>query len=1010
MLRHFGIQGFKRVAALITIGCVTLLALVWGITWERIAYERSEADNDAIVKHAALVQAFQERASRVLQGVDATLKAVRHERVRHGERADLAKVMREHLLAQGGALTTLSVVDAQGRIVQSMNALANVDLSDRDYFKAHATGAADVVLVSQPVTGRISGRAAIPVSRRIDAPDGSFAGIVLAGVDPVSFAWFYDHIDIGDSGILELVGLDGIARVRRVGGVTTWGDDLRWTMLLKRAARSPSGNFTTAGKLDGVQRHLSYRVMGEYGLIAAVASSVDESLAAFHQRRRGYLAGSLIGSLLAITLSVLLLVAYRRQEIAREASRRSESRYRATFDHAPIGIAQLGLDGVCLRANREFRAIHRRSEDELRRICIDELVHPDDRNEVARLRAWAITEGETQRETEVRQLRPDGSCAWVLLTFLAVRDPAGEADYLLAMARDVTQQKEATAAARESQAQFHQLADHIPEAFWISGAGLHDIHYLSPAYDTICGRHFQSLEHAWREWKSVLHPEDRPRVLEAHAGAPDGYLDLEHRIVRPSGEVRWVRMRGFPVPDAQGGIYRVAGTIQDLTAQKAAEEKLQHQAHYDVLTDLPNRLLLHDRINQALSQARRKGWQLGVLFVDLDRFKAVNDTLGHPRGDELLREAARRMSHAVRAEDTVARVGGDEFVVLLSEMNAPQDAGKVAEKILYAMAQPFTLGDHEVYVTASTGIALFPSDGADGETLLKNADTAMFRAKEIGHGNCQFYTAEMNARAMDKLLLERDLRRALERGELLLHLQPKARLADGAIIGFEALLRWQRAGNGMVPPNQFVPLLEESGLIVQVGEWVLRAACAQLQQWRAMGLVPLPIAVNVSARQFASNDLYSVVDKALHDYGIDASLLEVEITESDAMKDPDRAIGVLQRLKERGVAVSIDDFGTGYSSLGYLKRFPVDKLKLDRSFVMGLPGDADDVSIANAVVSMAHSLGLRVVAEGVETEDQRDFLASNGCDQMQGYLLSRPLPADRCPPLLEAAPRLHAVS
>ncbi|HYD55741.1 MAG TPA: bifunctional diguanylate cyclase/phosphodiesterase, partial [Burkholderiales bacterium] len=400
------------------------------------------------------------------------------------------------------------------------------------------------------------------------------------------------------------------------------------------------------------------------------------------------------------------------------------------------------------------------------------------------------------------------------------------------------------------------------------------------------------------------------------------------------------------------------------------------------------------RLGQAIVHAERRGIYMGVLLLDLDRFKAINDTLGHTTGDAVLCAAAERLSASIRAGDTVARVGGDEFVVILQDLKEPQDAALVAKKILQALEAPVNAGDHEVFATASIGIAICPPDGSTHETLMGNADAALSQAKKAGRATFQFYTAEMNARAADQLDLERDLRRALERREFALHYQPKANLFGNRVVGFEALLRWQRRGR-LVSPAQFIPVLEESGLIRQVGAWVIREACRQLREWTDAGHEPKPIAVNVSAKQF-HGDLQGAIEDALRAFSVDPALLRIEITESDAMLDPERAIHVVQGLKALGIAWSIDDFGTGYSSLSYLKRFQPAELKLDRSFVNGLPGNADDVSITKAVISMAHSLGMKVVAEGVETEAQRAFLQSRGCDQMQGYLLSRPVPAPAC--------------
>ena len=455
-------------------------------------------------------------------------------------------------------------------------------------------------------------------------------------------------------------------------------------------------------------------------------------------------------------------------------------------------------------------------------------------------------------------------------------------------------------------------------------------------------------------------------------------------------------------------------TEQRALAKREADAQLQHRAAHDLLTGLPNRTVLHDRLEQLLAQSRRTGQQLGVMFIDLDQFKFINDSFGHAVGDALLKAVGRRLVESVRESDAVTRLGGDEFAVILANLSAPHDAARVAQKIVDAMTAPFRLDSHEMFVTASVGIAIYPQDAADGETLLKNADAAMFRAKELGRNGFQFYTAAMNARAREKLLLENDLRHALERGELALHFQPKASLAGGYVTGFEALLRWHRTNNGAVSPAEFVPVLERSGLIVPVGEWVIDRACAQLRAWRDAGLEPVPIAINLSVRQFMRGDISATIVRALAEHDVEARLLEVEITESDAMRNPAEVAETLGRLRMRGLRISIDDFGTGYSSLAYLKRLPVDALKIDRSFVAGLPGNGEDASIARAVIGMAHSLGLKVIAEGVENAAQRDFLATHGCDEIQGYLLSRPAPATECTRLLhvraEAQPQSESLA
>jgi diguanylate cyclase (GGDEF)-like protein len=471
---------------------------------------------------------------------------------------------------------------------------------------------------------------------------------------------------------------------------------------------------------------------------------------------------------------------------------------------------------------------------------------------------------------------------------------------------------------------------------------------------------------------------------------------VERRSVRKDGGVIWTNRTISLVRDAAGSPLYFIRVIEDITERKRLQQDLQHVAHHDPLTQLPNRALFYDRLTHTLAQAQRRSWTTGLMFVDLDGFKKVNDTLGHGVGDQLLRQVSERLTQCVRAEDTVGRLGGDEFAIILSELAHEQDGGLVAQKVIDALAKPFQIDGSEISVTASIGITACPSDVRNADALISHADAAMYDAKKMGKNNYQFYTAAMNARSMEKLLLEKDLRHALARNEFVLHFQPKANLQSGRITGVEALLRWQHPDGRLVPPFEFIPVLEESGLIVPVGEWVLRAACEQLNAWKQAGVTPVPIAVNLSAKQFHQQDIAAMVMHALLEYGVAPHLLELEITESAAMHDAKATTATLHKLKGLGVRIAIDDFGTGYSSLSYLKRFPIDSLKIDRSFVTDLPGDQDGATIAQAIITMAHALRLKVVAEGVENESQLEFLAAHGCDEMQGYYFSRPLTAKVC--------------
>jgi diguanylate cyclase (GGDEF)-like protein len=440
----------------------------------------------------------------------------------------------------------------------------------------------------------------------------------------------------------------------------------------------------------------------------------------------------------------------------------------------------------------------------------------------------------------------------------------------------------------------------------------------------------------------------------------------------------------------------VANIVAIAIDRKSVEDKLAHLAQFDTLTGLPNRDLFRDRLAQSLTLARRNDWLSGVMFIDLDRFKAVNDTYGHAIGDKLLQKVALRLRECVRAGDTVGRLGGDEFAIVLSKLVKDDDAALVAKKVISSLVRPFILEGNETYMSASLGIALYPGDGKDSDILLKNADTAMYRAKEQGRNTYRFYLPQMNERAMERLQVETQLRGALERGEFRLHYQPKVNLASGKISGFEALLRWQHPERGLVPPIEFISILEDIGVIVAVGEWVVRTVCEQLNAWHAQGIPLLPIAVNLSARQFQQKNLDSIIGGIINEYGVDPGLLEFELTESLLMNDAEEAVKTLANMKAYGVRLSVDDFGTGYSSLAYLKRFPLDTLKIDRAFVRDVVVDPDDATIALAIINLAHSLQLNVVAEGVENAAQLNFLRERGCEEIQGFYFAQPLPAADC--------------
>jgi diguanylate cyclase (GGDEF)-like protein/PAS domain S-box-containing protein len=472
---------------------------------------------------------------------------------------------------------------------------------------------------------------------------------------------------------------------------------------------------------------------------------------------------------------------------------------------------------------------------------------------------------------------------------------------------------------------------------------------------------------------------------------PESIRDLPALLRHRDGSEIDVLLSAIPARTLTGRAAHSLIVTVDLSARNQAEREIHQLAYYDTLTGLPNRALFTDRLHRAVAQAQREGTQVGLLFLDLDQFKAINDTLGHSVGDLLLQTVAKRLQSCVRDEDAVARLGGDEFVIALSHLPSERSPALLADRILALLAEPVNLGGREFFSHASIGIAIFPGDGGDTDTLLRNADTAMYAAKEGGRNTYRYFSDEMNARAMEKLRLATDLRRAMDKEEFFLTYQPQLDLETGKITGVEALLRWQHPEEGLIPPGRFIPLAEETGIILPLGEWVLRTACDQAVQWRAKGMPPLRISVNVSGKQFRQPDFVETIERVLKETGFDARWLELELTESVIMEDVQTAIMTLTDLKIRNINLAIDDFGTGYSSLIYLKHFPIDRIKIAQEFVRDIPTDPDDAAIVEAIIAMARTLNLSVIAEGVEKQEQLQMLRWHRCSEMQGYYFARPM-------------------
>ena len=623
-------------------------------------------------------------------------------------------------------------------------------------------------------------------------------------------------------------------------------------------------------------------------------------------------------------------------------------------------------------------------------LSFESLKHPDDQLWVAEAMRLALNEHRAF-DLEYRLIHADGNVRWVWDRGMGLYDAAGKVLAIEGLIHDVTSKKEAEQGLREAERRYRGLFDNALEGIFRTTM---EGRYLgaNPALANIYG--FESPDELIASLQNIgsqlyVDPERRQEFMRiiTSRGSVAGF---ESQVYRKNGDVIWISENARVITDDGGALQGYEGTVEDITDRKLYQSRIEQQANFDPLTGLANRSLLQDRLRQAILTAASFSTRLAVAFIDLDRFKFINDSLGHHVGDELLKTMAARFHACVHERDTVARLGGDEFVLLLNSSGSADEVRLVLERMLNTVTQPWMTEHGEYQITCSIGVALYPDDGVDAQTLLKHADSAMYRAKDSGRNNFQFFTREINALMTERLELEGKLRRALERNQFQLHYQPRVDLATGRILGGEALIRWYIPGEQPILPERFIALAEETGLITPIGKWVLHTACAQNKAWQDLGLPPIVVSVNVSARQFRANNFVRSVAETLRETGLDPRYLEIELTES-VMHDAPQLVAMLGELKRIGVQVAIDDFGTGYSSLSSLKRFPVDRLKVDRSFVEHIAIDTDDAAIVRTIIALGRNLGLKVVAEGVETAEQLQFLRDHACDEVQGYYFSRPI-------------------
>jgi diguanylate cyclase (GGDEF)-like protein/PAS domain S-box-containing protein len=686
---------------------------------------------------------------------------------------------------------------------------------------------------------------------------------------------------------------------------------------------------------------------------------------------------------------------------AEETLRQSEERYRTILEEMDDAYFEVDLSGNYTFVNDAISRLLGYSKEELIGKTFRDQVNKEDTQILYQAFGNIFKTGNPERDISYKAYRKNGQYGFAEIAGFPIHHQDGSIIGFRGIGRNVTERKIMEEILSQSEERYRTVMEEMNEWYFeadlsgkilfVNDAALHALEYFP---QTLIGLNFRELFN--RKESDAIY-EKFHEVYQTGKAIKNFPLE----VIKPDGGAIFAELAIFPKRNQEGRIYEFRGVGHDITERKRAEERIQYLATHDGLTGLPNRILFSQLLNHALQSARRYQRVFALFFIDLDRFKMINDTLGHDAGDQLLKEISTRFKQSLRAVDTVARLGGDEFVVLIEEINDLNYVTTVAQKILSATIKPLLIMGEECRVTASIGISLYPKDGEDEQSLMKNADNAMYFAKEEGKNNYQFFSKNIKSQSIERLSLETKLRSALERNELSLQYQAKLDVSTGEITGVEALLRWNNPELGPVTPTQFIPVAEEIGMIVPIGRWVLQTACAQNVAWQRQGLPKLCVAVNLSMRQLTDDHLIEDIEKALTDSAMDPNLLELEITESMVMHNPVRMLAVLTRIKKLGVRLAIDDFGTGYSSLAHLKNFPVDTLKIDRSFVRDIVQNSEDKAITRAIISMGKTLSLTIIAEGVENQEQMNFLQEQSCDEVQGFHFSKPIEPEKFADLLK---------
>jgi diguanylate cyclase (GGDEF)-like protein/PAS domain S-box-containing protein len=985
---------------------VVVIAIIWGGIYLLAGEERERAYQDAVRQGSNLTRVLEEYINRVVQQTDSALRALRRVYQRDPQNFDIASWATRTQVQKNFTLI-FGIVGADGFVKQSSSGalLSPVYVGDRAHFKFQTGNTDDQLYISAPIMGQISGKLAIQFTRRLSKLDGSFDGIVASSLDVQRLESFFSSLEIGHGGVVSLVGFDGIVRARGGPDPRTQsgaGVSVINSPLFESLSQSTNGNYwnttTSSTKFDGIRRLISYRVVPGLPLVAVVGLSEDSIFQQPNATLAKYLLAGAI--LTAIVLVVMVFGAVQQARILSTTGQLRSSKQsleqinrllQAALQNMAHGLCMFDHDQRLVISNERYAEMYRLGPEQTKpgatlRSILEARVaagaSPEDTERYVETRLSEVMEGNAYyTENELSDGR----------VYAVSHQPMLGGGWV-AVHQDVTKQRQAEQELDKTKQFLDCIIANIPIAVVVKDAKTRRFLLVNQAFEAMLDLSRNDLL-----GKTVfdIYQNKAAEFIDSGdsetLGSPHGVNYSEYEVESPNHGTRVHATNRIVIRDPQGNAKYLIAVIEDVTERKKSEQRIAFMAHHDALTGLANRVAVAEKIEEAGARQRRFGEPFSVLLLDLDRFKHVNDTLGHAAGDALLREVAARLKGFLRETDVLARLGGDEFAIIqAAESNQRQAASKLADRITRIIAKPFNIDGTEFHIAASIGIALAPEHATDTDSLLKMADMALYSAKSAGRNGYRFFGPEMSAAASERQDLETDLRRAIAQEEFELHYQPIIDTQSGKVSGAEALIRWRHATKGMIPPDQFIPLAEDTGLIAQIGEWVLHTACLEAATWPE----GVKVAVNLSAVQFRKSDLPDVVMYALAKAGLPPERLELEITETALIESAAECLPALRQFKNLGITVALDDFGTGYSSLSQLTLFPFNKIKIDKSFTQNLTKRTECAAIISGTLALAQSLNIETTAEGVETVQQYQLLRLAGVTSLQGYLFQRPCPAN----------------